>query len=98
MPLVTSDSTVFADFLVTTTLAIGFLVIAWLYGRVVSGGGPLNQFKKKLLLYAFIFALGMVYLMMLVFDLQWPRGLLFPLIGLWAAIVGGIAWWRGSHT
>jgi len=82
------------DFLVATGLALLFLLLSWFYGRVLSGGHPLNSVKRKILTYGFAFALGMVYLMLLLSDLQWPKELLFPMIGVWGGIVGLLAWWR----
>jgi hypothetical protein len=81
------------DFLVATGLALSFLVLSWLYGRAIGAGHPLNTFKKRVLIYGFMFVLGMVYLMVLVSDLRWPRDLLFPMIGIWGGIVGLAAWW-----
>lgn len=82
------------DFLVITGPALLFLLITWLYGRVVSGGRPLNRFKRTVLSYGFVFVLGMGYLMVLVADLHWPKEWVFPLIGIWAVGVGFVAWWR----
>ena len=82
------------DFLVITGLALIFLLLSWLYGRMLSAGGPLNRLKRRVLVYGFAFVLGMGYLMVLVADLHWPKELLFPLISLWGAIVGLVAWWR----
>jgi hypothetical protein len=82
------------DFLVATSLVLIFVLLSWAYGRVLSGGRPLNPFKRRVLLYASLFAIGMIYLMLLVSDLHWPKELLFPLIGLWGVGVGLVAWWR----
>ncbi len=82
------------DFLVATGLVLIFVLLSWAYGRVLSGGRPLNPFKRRLLIYASLFAMGMIYLMLLVSDLRWPKALLFPLIGLWAVTVGFVAWFR----
>ena len=82
------------DFLVVTGFLLIFIVVSWLYGRMLSGGRPLNAFKRAVFLCASLFAAGMVYLMLLVFDLKWPKGLLFPLIGTWGIVVGVFAWWR----
>ena len=79
---------------VATGLALLFLLMTWLYGRVLSGGRPLNAFKKKVLGYTFMFALGMVYLMALVAGLHWPKVVLFSAIGGWGGLVGLVAWWR----
>lgn len=88
------------DFLVATGLALLFLPLSWVYGRVLSKGGPLNAIKRGILLYAFVFALGMMYLMLFVSDLHWPKELIFPLIAFWGVLVGLLAWWRyrrGKH-
>lgn len=85
------------DFSVATGLALLFLLLSWVYGRVLSGGGRLNVFKRRLLTYGFVFALGMMYLMLAVSDLRLPRDLLFPLIASWGALVGVLAWWRLRH-
>ena len=82
------------DFLVITGLALIFLLLSWLYGRLVSGGHPLNAFKRGVLGYGFMFVLGMGYIMLLVADLHWAKELLFPLIGVWGGLVGLLAWWR----
>lgn len=82
------------DFSVATGLALLFLLLTWVYGRVLSAGRPLNAFKRRLLLHAFVFALGMMYLMLAVSDLGVSKELLFPLIGVWAGLVGLLAWWR----
>ena len=37
------------DLSVATGLALIFLLMTWLYGRVLSGGRPLNAFKKRVL-------------------------------------------------
>ncbi|MGH9538883.1 MAG: hypothetical protein ACRD3H_13225 [Terriglobales bacterium] len=57
-----------SDFLVATALALIFLLLSWAWGRATSGGKPLNRFKRRLLTFAFIFVLGMVYIMVLVSD------------------------------
>ena len=82
------------NFLVITGFALIFLFISWAYGRVLSLGRPLNRFKKRVLIYVFVFVLGMGYLMALVADLHWPKEWMFPEIGLWAGVVGFVAWWR----
>lgn len=86
--------TLLVDLAVATGLALIFLLMTWLYGRVLSGGRPLNAFKKRVLGYTFMFALGMVYLMAFVSGLHWPKELLFPAIGGWGCVVGFLAWWR----
>ena len=82
------------DFLVITGLALVFLLLSWVYGRVIGGGHPLSNFKRRVLGYGFIFVLGLGYLMVLVADLHWPKDLLFPLIAIWVAVVGFVLWWR----
>ena len=82
------------DFLVATGLILIFVSLSWAYGRVLSGGRALNPFKRRLLIYASVFAAGMIYLMLAVSDLHWPKELIFPLIGLWAVAVGLVAWFR----
>jgi hypothetical protein len=81
------------DFLVITGLALIFLLLSWLYGRLVSGGQPLNTFKRGILAYGFVFVLGMGYIMLLVADLHWAKELLLPLIGIWGAggLIGVVA-------
>jgi len=85
---------VLQDFLVTTGLALIFLLLSWSWGRATGGGQPLNRFKRRFLAFGFLFALGMGYIMLLVVDLAWPRGFLFPLIGCWGVVLAGIAWYR----
>lgn len=87
------------DFVVVTGLALLFLLVSWVYGRVLSKGGPLNAIKRGILLYAFVFALGMMYLMLLVSDLHWRMEWLFPLIAFWGVLLGLLAWryHRGKH-
>ncbi len=82
------------DFLVATGLALIFLALSWAFGRAVSGGRRLSSFKRKLLLYSFIFVLGETYIMMFASNLHLPKEMLFPMIGAWAAIVALVAWWR----
>ncbi len=82
------------DFLVVTGVALGFLLVSWVYGRVLSAGRPLNAFKRIILVYGFMFVLGTGYLMLIVADLHWPKELLFPMIGVWGAVVALVAWWR----
>jgi len=81
------------DFLVITAFALIFLFLSWLYGCMVSAGRPLNTFKRRVLTYGFAFVLGMGYLMALVANLQWPKDLLLPMISVWGALVGLLAWW-----
>jgi hypothetical protein len=82
------------DFAVITGLALVFLLLSWAYSRAVGGGRPLNRFKRALLWNAFTFVLGMGYLMVLVADVHWPKGLLFPLIAGWGIAVAFWAWHR----
>jgi DMSO/TMAO reductase YedYZ heme-binding membrane subunit len=82
------------DFFVATALILIFVLLSWVYGRGLSGGRTLNPFKRRLLIYASIFAAGMIYLMLVVSDLHWRKELVFPLIGLWAIVVGLVAWFR----
>ncbi len=90
------------DLSVATALALIFLLLSWSWGRLTSGGKPLNPFKRGLLMFCFVFVLGMSYIMALISDLKWNRTLLFPLIVCWAAIVAGAAWcryrWHKSDT
>ena len=69
------------DFLVATCPILILVLLSWVYGRVLSGGSRLNPFKRRLLIYASVFATGMIYLMLIVSDLHWPKELIFPLIG-----------------
>lgn len=82
---------IMTDFLVVTGLALIFLALSWAFGRAVSGGRQLNTFKRKLLLYSFVFVLGEAYIMMLVSDLTWPTEVMLPLIAAWAVAVGLVA-------
>lgn len=82
------------DFLVITGLALLFLLISWAYGRVLSAGKPLNTVKKQILVWAFIFVLGLGYIMVAVADLDLRHDLLFELIGIWIVTVGLVGWWR----
>jgi hypothetical protein len=82
------------DFLVANGLALLVLFLGWVYGRVLSGGGPLSAVKRRILFYGFVFALGMMHLMLMVSDLCWPKDILFPLIGVWGGVVGLVAWLR----
>src|SRR5277367_6530992 len=49
---------VLIDFTVATGVAVIFLSLTWVTGRLLSGGAPLNHFKQTVLLYGFIFVLG----------------------------------------
>jgi hypothetical protein len=80
------------DFLVGTGLVLIFVLLSWAYGRVLSGGRPLNPFKRRIFIYASLFVAGMIFLMMLVSDLHWPKELIFSLMGLWAVTVGLVGW------
>ena len=82
------------DFVVATGLALIFLALSWAFGRAVTGGRRLNAFKRKLLLYVFIFVLGEAYIMMFASDLRWPEEVLLPMISVWGVLVGLLAWWR----
>jgi len=83
------------DFSVATGVALLFLLLAWVSGRVLSGGEPLSRFKRMVLVYGFAFVLGTGYLMMLVADFHLRRERLFPAIVVWGAAVAAVAWWRG---
>lgn len=82
------------DFSVATSVALIFLLLTWLSGRALSGGGTLNSFKRGALIYGFVFVLGMGYVMLLVADMHWPKVVLFPAIGGWGCIVMLVARWR----
>lgn len=82
------------DFLVVTMLVLLFILLSWSYGRALSGGRQLNPVKRRILTYASVFALGMMYLMVFVSDLGWPQRLMFPMIAIWGAAVGLVAWRR----
>ena len=83
-----------SDFLVATGLALIFLLLGWLWGRTTSAEKPLTPFKRRLLVYGFLFGLGMGYIIALVADLSRPRTLLFPAIACWGAVVALVAWCR----
>jgi hypothetical protein len=85
---------VLSDVLVATSLALIFLLLAWLWGRATSAGKPLNPFKRRLLFYGFAFVLGMGYIMTFFADLRWPRTLLFPALACWGVLLGSVAWIR----
>jgi peptidoglycan/LPS O-acetylase OafA/YrhL len=82
------------DFLIATGFVLLFLLLSWVYGRLLSGGGPLNAVKRRMLIYAVVFVAGVMYIMLAVSDLKWPKELLFPMIGGWAAVIGMVAWLR----
>jgi hypothetical protein len=82
------------DLVVATGLALLFLVLSWVYGRALSSGGALNNVKRRILAYGFVFVLGGVCMLMLLPDLKWPSELIFTTVGAWGALVGFIAWWR----
>jgi hypothetical protein len=82
------------DFVVISGFALIFLLLSWGYGRALSVGRPLNRFKKSLLGYAFVFVLGMGYIMVLVADPNLAKKWLLPAIGVWSGLVGFVAWWR----
>jgi hypothetical protein len=65
--------------------------VARVFGPV---GVPLNLFKRRVLVYGFIFALGEGYLMVLFADLKWPRTLLFLSIASWGVLLDSGAWYR----
>jgi len=82
------------DFLVATAFIAAFVLLSWLYGRTLGGGGPLNAFKRRLLIYASVFGAGMIYLMMVAAYLRWRDQLMFVLIAIWGLSLAFIAWWR----
>jgi vacuolar-type H+-ATPase subunit I/STV1 len=82
------------DFLVATGLALIFLALSWSFARAVSGGRRLNPFKRKVLLYSFVFVLGEAYIMVFASHMHWLKELLFPMIGAWGAMLALVAWWR----
>ena len=82
------------DFFVATGLALIFLLLSWSWGRATSAGKQLNPFKKTLLVYSFLFALEMGYIMALFANVKWPRALLFPSIACWGGLLGLVAWSR----
>jgi hypothetical protein len=82
------------DFIVITGLALIFLALSWLYGRILSGGRPLNSFNRRMLGYSFAFALGMGYVMLFVADFHLSKELLAPMIAGWAGVIAFVGWAR----
>jgi hypothetical protein len=87
-----------SDLLMATVFSLVYLVLAWSFSRSVTKGAPLWPLQKKMLLYTFIFALGMSYLMALAGNNYIPKNLMFPAIGTWAVVVAFAAWLRYHLT
>jgi hypothetical protein len=92
MPLTTRFE--WLDIIAPPLAAIGWLLISWLYARAVSLGRPLSAVQKGMIIYGFIFVLGMGYLIMMGGALHWQKTAIFPCIGIWAGAVGLLAWSR----
>jgi hypothetical protein len=87
-------TSVLTDLGVSTGVSLIFLAISWSFTRAVNSGRPFSPLQKRMLLYSFVFVLGMSYLMLLVSDMRWPTNLIFPMIGAWGGLVALAAWWR----
>lgn len=74
--------------------ALVYLLLVWGWSRSVNAGRPLTPWQKKLLLYSFVFILGMVYLMMFGSWFHLPTAIWFIAIGFWGAFLVLILWRR----
>jgi hypothetical protein len=85
------------DLGVVVGLALVFLGLSWSYIRSINIDRPLTPIQRKMLLYSFLFVLGMGCVMLLAAHLHWRKQLLFPLIGIWGALLAAIAWWQYKY-
>ena len=92
MPLTTKFDTL--DILAPPIGAVAWLFLSWLYARAVSLGRPLNRVQKGMIVYGFLFVLGMGYLLMFGGALHWQKVALFLSVALWGGLVAAVAWWR----
>lgn len=72
--------------------ALLYLLLAWGWSRSVNGGRPLTPWQKKFLVYSFVFALGMAYLMVFGSWLHLPPMVWFAAIGVWGVVLALILW------
>jgi hypothetical protein len=91
-------TSVLTDIAVVVGITVILLALSWSYMRSINVGQPLRPVQRKMLFYGFSFVLGMGCVMLLVSDLHWPKQLMFPLIGIWGALVAGTAWWRHRRS
>jgi hypothetical protein len=75
-----------------------YLLLGWGWLRSVNGGRSLRPSQKKMLLYSFVFILGMVYLMMFGSWLHLPPVVWFIAIGVWGVVLVLILWRRHKRT
>lgn len=82
-------------------LALMFSVICYGWARATRRGKPLTSLQRGMILYATIFALGMVYLILfqdgLGKFLRWKDAWIAALV-LWGLILAALAWWRHRST
>jgi hypothetical protein len=86
------------DFLLPTLVALLVAFLGWSQMRVIGNGRPLTLRMKRILLYAFLFVLGMGYVMFAGSVLSWPRAVWFSLIAAWALTLALGGWWRHRRS
>lgn len=78
--------------------ALGYLLLTWGWLRSANGGQSLRPSQKKMLLYSFVFFLGMAYLMMLGSWFHLPTTIWFVAIGVWGVVLALILWVRYARN
>jgi hypothetical protein len=82
------------DLLVVNLAVAAAVALCWGWGRTVRGGRPLTPPLRGMLLFGFLFALGMGYIMMFGSWFAWPTRIWFVLIAAWGVLLALIVWWR----
>jgi hypothetical protein len=85
------------DFLVSFVLSLIFLALSWGWARTVRRGQPMTRVQKLMLLYSYLFALGMSECMAghkyLANWFHWERAWIAAII-IWAMVIAAVAWLR----
>jgi hypothetical protein len=89
-----SDNTLF-NILAPPVLSLVFSGICYLWARTTRRGKPLTSLQRRMVFYATIFALGMVYLILfqdnLAAFLRWKEAWIAGIV-LWGVLVAIVAW------
>jgi hypothetical protein len=91
------DNDLFGQILFPPLGGLIWLFLSWGWCRTVRGGGPLTTVQKRIMLFGFLFVVGMVYLMAWNDQLSAGAGLPGRLVWIpssiaWGVILGVIAW------
>lgn len=78
-------------------LGLVFLLLGWPFARLMRGGRALNGVQRKMLLYGFLFVLGMGYSMALGALLHWQGSSSIALTLAWVMILAFAAWTRSRR-